>query len=199
MLRERRISQIGNSERSLLKRLPFKLIASIIVLMVVVGGIFFLFSKPGSKKEPISDTKVKAATATQDINKEFTFPLKDSEGEEVNKIGYEIEKAELRDEIVVKGQKAQAVDGRTFLIISLKITNNHNQAIQMNTRDYVRLSVNGNEEEWLAPDIHNDPVEIQAISVKKTRLGFPINDSDKDLVLQVGEINGDKEKVELNL
>ena len=68
----------------------------------------------------------------------------------------------------------------------------------MNTRDYVRLTVN-NGSEWLAPDIHNDPVEIQAISTKYTRIGFPISDTDKKLKLQIGEINGDKEIVDLKL
>ena len=59
--------------------------------------------------------------------------------------------------------------------------------------------MNANENELLAPDTHNDPVEIQAISTKFTRVGFIINDSDKDLVLHVGEIQGDKEKIELDL
>lgn len=69
----------------------------------------------------------------------------------------------------------------------------------MNTRDYVRLIIDGNQEEKLAPDIHNDPVEIQAISTKQTRLGFAIDDNDKSLALQVGEIDGEKEVIELNL
>jgi hypothetical protein len=59
--------------------------------------------------------------------------------------------------------------------------------------------VNGNTSELLAPDIHNDPVEVQAISTKPTRVGFPINDTDKKLTLFIGEINGQKDKVELGL
>lgn len=106
--------------------------------------------------------------------------------------------AELQDEIVIKGQKANAVKGKEFLIINLKLTNNYSKTIQINTRDYIRLSVNKSDEK-LAADIHNDPVEVQAISTKYTRLGFPIDETDKNLTLYVGEINGKKESITLNL
>lgn len=148
----------------------------------------------------IQDNKItiQNAKASQELNKEFLFPLKDAKGKEISKLKYSIQKAELRDEIIIKGQKATAVKGRTFLVLNLKITNDYNKSIQISARDYLRLSVN-NSSEKLAPDIHNDPVEIQAISTKFTRLGFPINDTDKNLTLQVGEIDGKKELIKLNL
>lgn len=167
------------------------------VIIVVASGLGRAVSRDESSG--IEKTSVADAKAKQEINKEFTLPLKDSDGEEVSSLVYAIESAELRDEIIVKGQKATAVNGRAFLIFTIKITNEHNQSIEMNTRDYMRLSVNGNEDEWLAPDIHNDPVEIQAISTKNTRLGFPINDTDTNLVLRVGEVNGEKEVINLEL
>lgn len=170
----------------------------LLILLVITGGSKIIKRYVSSfKKSGI--TEVKGARAAQDVNKEFNFPLKDAKGEEVSKIKYVVEKAELRDEIIVQGQKATAVKGRTFLIITLKISNEHNQPIEINTRDYLRLSVNSNENELLAPDIHNDPAEVQAISTKYTRVGFPINTSDNNLVLFVGEINGAKEKIELKL
>jgi len=103
------------------------------------------------------------------------------------------------DEIVVKGQRATAIRGRTFLILTLKITNGYTRPIEIDTKDYVRLSVNGNRDEWLAPDIHNDPVLVQATSTKFTRVGFPVYDSDSDLLLRVGEIEGKKEFIELSI
>lgn len=171
---------------------------------LVVGAIAILFA--GSKAlssmnfgtNANSTPSVKGALATNELNKEFSFPLKDAKGEEIGSIKYLVEKVELRDEIIVKGQRATAVSGRQFLILTVKVSNEFKQAIQINTRDYVRLSVNGNDAELLAPDIHNDPVEVQAISTKYTRLGFPINTTDKNLTLLIGEINSDeKERVEL--
>ena len=102
----------------------------------------------------------------------------------------------MRKEIVVKGQKATAVAGRIFLIFNLRLINEGQQKIQVNTRDFLRISANGGQE-WLAPDIHNDPVEAQPISTKYTRLGFPVNEGQKNFQVQVGEINGEKTTFDL--
>ncbi len=167
----------------------------IFLLIVTLGARRVSGGQGSSGSDP--RVQIQPAKSEQDINRDFTFPLKDSTGKQVSDFKYTIQKAELRDEIVIKGQRAVAVSGRTFLLIYLKITNSENQSIQINTRDYIRLSVNGNKSEWLAADVHNDPVAVQAISTKYTTVGFAINDTDKNLVLSVGEIGGDKTEIEL--
>ena len=152
-------------------------------------------SSPTSSSQAKLD--VSPATASLNINKEYIFPLKNSSGEEISKLKFYVENAELRDQIVVKGQRATAVKGRQFLIINLKITNDFDKSLEIDTRDYVRLSVNDNQQEWIAPDIHNDPVEVQAQATKLTRIGFPLNESDTNLKIRVGEINGSKETLEI--
>jgi hypothetical protein len=149
----------------------------------------------GNTDQRIEITKPKAEQA---INRMFLFSLKDASGIEVSKIKFFIENVQLQDQIVIKGQKATAVQNRTFLILNLKITNDYNKSVTISSRDYIRLMTNNNKE-WLAPDIHNDPVDIQAISTKYTRLGFPLSDSDRNLLLQVGEIAGKKETISLTL
>jgi len=143
----------------------------------------------------VSDTKPLATTT---LNREFQFPLRNEKGKEVGKLLYTIKDAELRKQIIVKGKRATAVDGRIFLIINLKIVNDLNQGLEVNSRDYVRITVNGKTKELFAPDIHNDPVEVQAISTKNTRVGIAINETDKNIELRIGEINGPKENIKLN-
>ncbi len=143
--------------------------------------------------------EVKGAKATMVLSKEYSFPLKDAKGKELTRIKLSIEDAELRDEIIVKGRRAVAIKGRTFLILNVKVVNDYEKPIDINVKDYVRLAVNNNDKELMAPDIHNDPVTTQAISTKYTRLGFPINDTDTNLTLYIGEIKGNKETVPLNL
>lgn len=190
------------SLRNIKRRFKRTYILPVILILVVFAAIYLITrSFTGNSSSVLSDSdqrvSIKKAKAQQIINKEFLFSLKDSKGKEVSKIKYFIQDAQLQDEIVVKGQRATAVRGRTFLIVYLKITNDYSSDISLKTRDYMRLMVNGSAEK-LAPDIHNDPVEIQAISTKYTRLGFPVNDTDKNLILQVGEISGNKQNIKLD-
>jgi hypothetical protein len=170
----------------------------LIAIAIIIGALFFFGRTSGNSS---SDSRVQIADSIDktDVNEVFTFPLIDGAGEEVSRVEYKIETAELKNEILVKGKKASSVKGRTFLVLSVKVKNSYNRAIEVETRDYLRLSVNGNEEEWLAPDIHNDPVSIQADSTKVTRLAFPINETDRDLRLRIGEIRGEKKTISLNL
>jgi len=174
-------------------------VAFVIIAVLFLAIRFNPFSAVRSQASTTNKTVIKDALATQPINKDFNFPLKDDKGETVGQIKYTIENAEIRDEIVIQGKKASAVAGRTFVILNLKITNDSSKTISMNTKDYVRLLVNGNEQEPLSPSIHNDPVVVDAISVKPTRIGFAINESDKQLKIKVGEIKGDKTTIDLTL
>lgn len=148
----------------------------------------------------LSDNRTEApkAIATQNLNKEFKFPLKDDSGKDVAQISYFVQSANLQDAFIYQGKLAKAVRGRTFLIFDLKITNPYTKTIEINAKDYIRIKAN-NSSEQLAPEIHNDPVQIQANSTKYTRIGLPINDSDKNLVILIGELQGNKETVKLDL
>ncbi|MDO8658780.1 MAG: hypothetical protein Q7K55_08615 [Candidatus Levybacteria bacterium] len=181
-------------------RIPKDKFMTIVLFFVLMTFSFLMGGKFTQGAPTVEDRRSDApiAKAKQSLNKGFTFPLNNEKGQEVSKIKYDIESAELQDQILVKGQRATAVKGRTFLILNIKITNKHNQGITLNSRDYIRLLIN-NQKELLAPDIHNDPVQIQAISTKYTRLGFPINEDYKNLKLQIGEIGGKKEDIILNL
>lgn len=175
-----------------------KLIAFTLIFISLLALVIILKNLPLTRStEEDGRFLLPAAKATYEIQREFIFPLKDAKGETVSNIKYKILNSELQDQIISKGKKYTTVKGRTILILNLKITNEFDKAIEINTRDYVRLSV-GMSEEWLAADIHNDPVAIQPISTKYTRLGFPINDDNKNLRLQVGEINESKEIIEIN-
>lgn len=165
-----------------------------LILLVVFGASKIIAARNSPSKTVATPS---APQKVQNVNQEFTFPVgKTADGSSID-MKFTVGEASLNNQIVVQGQNATAVAGRTFLIVTIKIANTFNQSIQINTRDYVRLSVNKDENTWLAPDIHNDPVEVQAISTKYTRVGFAVNTTDKNFVLQIGEIKGNKQKIEL--
>jgi hypothetical protein len=176
----------------------------LIYLAIIVGLLITLFL--GQKflpkaTQPLSASssasQLKDAKTTQQINHELMIPIKNSKSEVVTEVKYTIQNAELRDEILVKGRKATAIDGRDFLVLNLKLVNSFNKPIEINTKDFVRLSV-GDNPELFAPSIHNDPLTLQAISTQNSRVGFAVNEQDKNLKLHIGEINGDKTTIDLN-
>lgn len=172
----------------------------IVVIVIILAVLALRKGSQGSSAPSTSangQVDIQKAKATKTLNQTFSFPLKDDTGKVVSSISYTIQSIELRDQIIVKGEAATAVKGRTFAIINLKMTNNYTKSVQINARDYVRLIIDGSSEK-LAADIHNDPVEVQAISTKYTRIGFPIDDSVKKFTLQVGEITGSKKDVKIS-
>lgn len=183
------------------RKINFKKVAPVALLIIIIAVVAYrLTNASRTTAAPVANDsryEVKGAVAIKEINREFLFPIKDSKGKTVTDLKYLIESAELRDEIIVKGQRAVAVKGRLFLILTVKITNDYNKGIDINARDYIRVATADNPEEKLAPDVHNDPVTVQAISTKYTRLGLPINDTDRKVTLFVGELNGEKESIEL--
>lgn len=177
------------------------LVAGVIVIAAIVS---IIRSLPDAQSRPVTVDTNKTISqndlATVHLDRKFVFPLLDEKGKEVGNLDYVIQSAAIQKQIIVQGQRATAVSGRVFLILNLKITNNLKQTIQLNTRDYIRLITATNTKEQLAPDIHNDPVEVQAISTKYTRVGVAIDEVDaKKLVqLKIGEIDGDKQNIDLN-
>ncbi|MCX8008632.1 MAG: hypothetical protein N3A54_02915, partial [Patescibacteria group bacterium] len=128
------------------------------ILLLFVGIIIIITGRivaASSKQSTPQDTRatIKGPKASVTLNKEFLFTLKDNKGKDLTRIKYVIETVELRDEIIVKGSKATAISGRTFLVITIKLTNNYDKAIDLKARDYLRVTVNGNEQELLAADI----------------------------------------------
>lgn len=174
-------------------------IIAVVAVLLVVAFAAGRFASSGSSLG-VSDERASAPSplATQQLNNEFKFPLKDAQGKTVAQISYLVETANLQDAFIYQGKLAKAVKGRTFLIFDLKITNPYTKTIEINAKDYLRVRANGKEEQ-LAPEIHNDPIQIQANSTKYTRIGLPINDTDKDLTLLIGELTGKKESIKITL
>jgi hypothetical protein len=173
------------------KKVVLVLVGMTLVAMVLILSRSKPSSMQSSKQSGNQTVQTPTSKALQKIDKTFIFSFDNS------KFAYVIESAELQDEIILKGQVATAVKGKSFLILNIKIRNDNKVAFEINTRDFIRLTVNSTNDK-LAADIHNDPVLVQAISTKPTRLGFPIKNTDEHLVLYVGEIEGKKQEIVIN-
>jgi len=182
-------------------------INKLILVAVLAVAAVFAASRIGSTQSSAQVSGRLSVTHPRDtfeVGREFSFPVRDSEDNIVGHLKLKIEEAELRDELIINGEVARSVKGRTFLIINLKVTNDLDRALRsVPLLSYLRLSVNGAEGERAAPGIHSLGEErvlrVDPISTKETRVGFPVNETDRDFVLFVGEVNGEKERLELDL
>jgi hypothetical protein len=152
------------------------------------------FRKNSASQEATGPTQVQTVqvNSVKEMNQVLAIPLAGIKED----IQYEVSSAELLEEINLRGQKVRAAGGRVFLVLNVKVTNPNIKGIQINSRDFVRVSW-GESGDWIAPDIHNDPVEVQAISTKQTRIGFAVDNTVKNFRLKIGEIKGDKTDFEL--
>jgi len=172
-------------------------IPTVVIIFVILITVSLIGrTSQGSAQTTPTNTSLPKPVAIAQINKDFSFSLKDGTGKKVGTFAFTAETAELDPQIIIQGARVSAISGRVFLVVNLKLTNTEDQGLQINTRNYIRLSVDGSSE-LLAPEIHNDPVEVQAISTKYTRVGFAVNQTAKTFVLKIGEIDGTKKDITL--
>lgn len=185
-----------------------------VLLFVAMGVIFYLIGQlnkntqiAGVTDESFAITLTPTITPNLDpttvplkmeLDRNFSFPILDAQGEKVSELIYKISEYELTKEVSVNGRNAVFTDDNILLIFDVEITNEANNAFNIVASDYLRLSING-EEKWIAAEINSDPVEVRPKSTKQTRIGFKILEGDSNLRLQVGEVDGEKEVILLGV
>ena len=103
-----------------------KVVLPIVFGIIVIAAIVNIVkSLPDAQSRPVdSSTQINApdALATINLDRKFSFPLKDEKGVVVGNFDYVIESAAIQKQIIVKGQRATAINGREFMLLNLKIT-----------------------------------------------------------------------------
>ena len=124
------------------------------------------------------------------LNREYDFPLTSPNGQNVGTITLVV------DKYGIQNNTSNPVNQK-ILTVEITMSNQTNKAFQLNTKDYLSLSVNSGQ--WKAPSLHNDPVELRPRGTVSSALGFPLNQSDSNLRLQVNIPGGEKDILELSI
>lgn len=168
----------------------------LILLVFLVGFAYFrLSAKKRASTSQNNQVGQKSVTlfGQADIKREFEFPLQQSRGK--SSLKFSLISAQLADTVANQGNPIQSNPDKQFLIIFLELQNNSQSPVQIDSRDFVRLI--DKEEKKYAPDLYNGLIEIPAISVKKDEIGFMVAADQKQFRIQVGEIEKEKEIVEI--
>ncbi|HEY5600724.1 MAG TPA: hypothetical protein VIK81_01405 [Patescibacteria group bacterium] len=175
------------------KKAIFLTLAIAGIVLVAILYVLVLGGRTSGLKSAVTDLRM----ASTPINRNLVFPIVDKDGKPSGiEVEMNVANAELIKRILIKGQPAQAKDGKIFLIYNLELVNDSNKQIKVRPVDLVRLVDPSGK--LFAPDIHNDAVEIEPTSTKKTRVGYVVDEGVKNFTLQVGEIGKDKQTIEVN-
>lgn len=170
-----------------------------IVAVVVILVIVFLVTRqrtPSLSQQ--SSTAVLSETtkakAVANINKTFTFSAV-NQAKQKKDVSFTITSVERKDEIKVQGETRKANKNIDFLLVRIEIENTLTERLAIASADLIRLE--DERGKLYSPDYHNGNVILDPISVKKDLISFVVDSRAKNFTLQVGELEGEKEKVEV--
>lgn len=181
------------------KRKPkFILLISVVFVITVVSGWYFL-SRDQETSAPQTGSVKGSSQATLDeiqVERTLTFPGLDPQNTQQPKgtIEMSIPRARKLSQVQVKGEPIDAPENKVFLALDLELSNSGQEALGFFSRDYFRLLKNGKP---YAPQFYNRGVGIAPVSVKNDRIAFLVEKDEKIFQIQVGELNGEKEILEL--
>ena len=181
------------------KRFTFsKLFKLLLVLIIIFAGYQIVVRPRLSQSQPVAEKPLpaKLAKAITEINKSFEFEAFIVKEEGTEEVTFTIASAELKDQIKVKGEPRGVNKDEQFLLLRLEIENETTENLAIVSSNLVRLV--DEEDKKHAPDFHNATIIIDPLSVRKDLLSFIVEENKKSFKLLVGELEEEKETVEIN-
>ena len=173
---------------------------SLFFLFIGMGFLFLLLLSFSPVKKTISSRQEDQAEpktlASAGLDQGFVFSAKDKTEQEVGEVAFDLIEAKKESQIKIKGDPIEAESGKAFLVLNFEIENKTNKPLFLYPADFVRLL--GNDDKRFAPDFHNGMAQVEPISVRKDQLAFIVSDQENNFVILVGEIEAEKEQVEIN-
>lgn len=174
---------------------------SVIFLIIAVFGYRLLMSKKLTTSKKVDPKTI----ATEDEKKvsigrefEFKIPVINDQGQILAKeeeIKFIITEAALKEEIKLKGEAKKANQGQKYLILRIELQNDSSDRLAIISSKYIRLI--GQENKKFSPDFHNAMVAIDPLSVRRDIVAYIVNNDSKNFTFQVGELEGEKQSLEI--
>jgi len=190
----------AKSAVAFLKRRPKMTIGVGLGLLVIIAVLVFFpgISQNSAVKKVAGSQTDFTAEKQVSIGSRFEVPIRKEDGTETpDKLIMNLTTAESSKRILIQGKPATSRDGKTFILINFEVENSTSNQLTVRPVDFIRLT--DNENRTFAPDVHNNDVAVEPISIKKTRVGFVVDENQKEFKFLVGEINGEKKEVVVKL
>ena len=163
-------------------RLPILIILTITILVFLA-----VWAQSGISQKPTA--KINQSFSTQ-ARTEDKIRVRDAD------LLVTINGADIDNSLLIQGKRARTREGKTFLIINMEVENEFQVPLYIFPVDLLRLVREDGKK--IAPSVHQGTVEIRPISTKKSNVGFVINPDEKNFKLEIGELSGEKQLLEIS-
>ncbi len=196
-LKKLKLEKIKGAKGSI-KKHP-KISLAVLVVVLILGFAAFNIAKPNKTlgNGINSITTSVNSLANVNVNKRFEIPIKNKDGSQTGeKLGITITNIEKTREILIKNNPAKTKNGKIFLVLNIEIQNDTKKQLTVRPVDMVRLI--GDDGRSYAPDVHNNEVTAEPVSLRKTKVGYVVEESKNSFKLFVGEVRGEQEPIEVS-
>lgn len=176
----RRTLRLGSTIRRF--RIPI-LVVALIAAVLLIG----IWAQSGVSQKPQAN-----------LNQNFSVQARTTDKVRVRDADLHVTltNADINNSLLIQGKRATTREGKTFLIIAMEVENEFQVPLYIFPIDLLRLVRDDGKR--VAPSVHQGKVEVRPISIKKSNVGFVIDPSDSEFKLEVGELSGDKQLIEIS-
>lgn len=177
--------------KSLEKQLKFFKIFTFFFLGVSLLLGFSLFKTRSSKpKQFIPSEK------TVSLEKKWNFNAFDRSGKTLKTtVSLSLVSSQKTNQIFVRNKPVRTTPDKAFLVLNLELENKNPERLYFYTSDYVRFVAEGKK---LEADFKNPRLEIAPLSTKKDKLAFLVENKENRFQIQIGELAGLPETIEIS-
>lgn len=173
-----------------------KLPLLLVVTFIAIGVVAWRLADRNTGFVQGAGQQTSANREVVEINKSFEIPIKTQEGEDTGeRLKVTIKTMEKVKEILIQNNQARAKDGKTFLLITMDIENPTKRRLTVKPIDMVRLI--SSDGKSLAADVHNNEIASEPVSLKSTRIGYVVDESQNNFQFLIGEVRGSQEPIEV--
>ena len=176
--------------------------ATVFAVIVLVAGLgFFQMARinmdRSSAQAEVAGNSTSVSQGQVNINRKFDVAIKSSDGKPTGEdLHVTITSVEKAESILIQNKPARTKNGKIFLLINMEIRNDTKKELNVKPVDMVRLV--DSEGKTYAADVYNTDVTAEAVSIRKTRVGYVVDNSQKTFKLLIGEVREEQEPIEVN-
>lgn len=130
------------------------------------------------------------------INQTYAIVARDKDGRSLGtETNLVITDAEKTSSVLIQGKRYNTRNGKLFLLINFEMDNPDTSVYYTNPTDLVRYQrVDGKK---FAPTVHQGIVQVRPQSTKNSNVGFVVDESEKNFTIEIGEVDGTKQTLEI--